>query len=128
MKTFISAIIIFALVLASVFSLSYFFTEKLEYLSALAADIPENAETLDKNKEQGFARIKELYSAWDKSMQVFPYFIGYDMLDRADEAAQTLISCALSGEVNELFSARLKFRDAIERLKELCRINIESVM
>ena len=128
MKSFIFAIIIFALVLASVFSLSYFFTCKLEHLSLLAVSIPENAAEFNENKEKSFSKIKELYKVWDKSMNIFPYFIGYDMLDKADEAAQTLISSAYSGEAEEVFSARLKFLDAVQRLKKLCTVSIQGIM
>ena len=128
MKTFVTSLMIFAIVCAAVFSLSALFSARLTELYNLASDLPENKTELAKNHESALRQIEELRALWYKTMRIFPYFMGYDILDRADDAAQTLFSCAGTGETSEFFSARLRFCDALKRLDELCSVSLEGIM
>ena len=128
MKTFVSAVLIFFILCAGVIFISLNISEKLSELYDIASSLPETKEELERDQHHTFSVTRELYSHWNKSMGVFKHFIGYDILDKADEAAMVLFSCAESGETNEFFSARLKFCDAVQRLKRLCGITLMGII
>ena len=127
LKTFLSSVIIFIILCSAVFPVSENIASELDSLYAEARSLPSTREELAENKEDTMRKTAAICGKWKKDMGYFPYFIGYDLLDRADEAAFTLLSCAESGEVNEFFSARLKFLDALARLRGLYSLSVSSI-
>lgn len=127
MKTFLSSLIIFILLCSAVFPVSENIASELDSLYAEARSLPSTREELAENKEDTMRKTAAICGKWKKDMEYFPYFIGYDLLDRADEAAFTLLSCAESGEANEFFSARLRFLDAVARLRGLYSLSVSSI-
>lgn len=127
MKTFLSSIIIFILLCSAVFPVSENIASELDSLYGEARSLPSTREELAENAEEAMQKTADICGRWKKDMEYFPYFIGYDLLDRADEAAFTLLSCAESGEVNEFFSARLRFLDALSRLRGLYSVSLSSI-
>ena len=126
MKTFIAALIIFALLCALVFYASAFIKERAHELISLARALPATQEELA-STENLISRTHELAALWARSMALFPYIISYDMLDRADDAALSLCAAAESNCTEEFISARLRFIDAVSRLAGLFAISAASI-
>lgn len=126
MKTFVSSMLIFALLCVLVFSASAFVKERLRGLAALAADLPASNEEFAKESDLK-GKAERLRSLWTQSMVFFPYIMGYDMLDRADDAVLSLCAAAEAESREELFAARLRFLDALSRLDTLFGLSAESI-
>jgi len=126
MKTFIAALIIFAVLCTLVCNVSSYIKEQTGLLSELAEALPESTEAFRNDKEVA-QKTKELCALWAQSMVVFPYIMGYDMLDRADEAALSLAAAAETKSEEDFLAARLRFIDAIGRLSGLFALTAESI-
>ena len=126
MKTFIAALIIFALLCILVFSSSYLVKEKTEKLLNLASSLPGTKEGFREEKELAL-KTAVLCSLWAKNMRFFPYIISYDMLDRADDAALALSTAAESECEEDFLSARLRFIDAVARISRIFSFSAEGV-
>jgi hypothetical protein len=127
LKTFIAAIIIFAILCGTVFGISAFILHRLSELSAIANDLPQEETDFSPPSESLLERTRALYALWDKSMRFFPYIMDYNMLERADEAALSLFSYAKSGEQAEFLAAKASFSDAIARLRVLFSTSLSSI-
>ncbi|MBQ8404758.1 MAG: hypothetical protein IJX55_10130 [Clostridia bacterium] len=127
MKTFIVALIIFALLCGAIFGVSSFVLGRISELSGLALALAEDEAEFFPPSERLLSGTEEFFALWDKSMRVFPYIMGYEMLDRADEAALSLRSYAKSGERAEFLAAKMRFLDSVERLRELFSVRFESI-
>jgi hypothetical protein len=125
-KTFIAALIIFALLCALVFCASAFINKRTHELISLAHALPATQEELA-NAENLLSRTHELAALWARSMALFPYMMSYDMLDRADDAALSLCAAAESDCTEDFISARLRFIDAVSRLACLLAISAASI-
>ncbi len=127
MKTFIAAIIIFALLCGVISGVSAFVPDRISELSALAAALPEGEADFSPPSARLLSEAENLFALWDKNMRVFPYIMGYEMLDRADEAALSLLSYAKSGERAEFLAAKARFLDSLERLRELFGVQFSAI-
>lgn len=127
MKTFISALIIFALLCASVAGISFFVAERMQALCTSALALPATAEEFRADTEGARAGARTLCALWARSMDILPYFIGYDMLDRADDAALCLLAAAEAQSAEDFLAARLRFIDAAKRIALLSRASPESL-
>ncbi len=127
MKTFIAAVIIFALLCCAIFGIYIFVTGRVSALSALALALPEDMAEFDMPSERLVRDTEEFFFLWDKSMRIFPYIMGYEMTDRADEAALSMLSYAKSGERTEFLAAKTRFLDSIARIRELFGLNLASI-
>jgi hypothetical protein len=127
MKTFISSIIIFALVCVFIITSSIGLSRRLSEIGVIAAELPSTEEEFAKNKDGAYRKTKELCSLWQKTMEILPYFIGYDMLQAANEAALTMQANMESGVRDDFFNARLKFCDAVSLIHEFFGISPKSL-
>ncbi len=127
MKTFIAAVIIFALLCCAIFGIYVFVMGRVSALSALALALPEDAADFTPPSASLLRDAEEFFFLWDKSMRVFPYIMGYEMLERADEAALSMLSYAKSGERAEFAAAKARFLDSIARIRELFGLNLASI-
>lgn len=123
LKTFIAATIIFALLCSAIFGISSAVVQRLGELTALALALPEDAGEFSPPSERLLSQTTQLGVLWEKSMHFFPYIMGYEMLDRADEAALSLAAYAKSGEQAEFLAAKTRFLDSVARLRELFGVN-----
>ncbi len=127
MKTFIAAVIIFALLCCAIFGVYVFVMGRVSALSALALALPEDTAEFSPPSERLALDTEEFFLLWDKSMRVFPYIMGYEMLERADESALSMLSYAKSGERTEFLAAKARFLDSIARIRELFGVNLKSI-
>ncbi len=127
MKTFIAAIIIFALLCCAIFGIYVFVMGRISELSGLALALPEEEAEFAPPSDNLTNGTEKFFALWDKSMRVFPYIMGYEMLERADESALSLLSYAKSGERAEFLAAKMRFLDSMERMRILFGVNLESI-
>ena len=123
MKTFIAAIIIFVLLFASVMLVSGFVRGRISALSAMASELPECGLITPDEGE----RVKALHAEWEMNMRFLGYFVSYDILHSAGEAADAITAAALTESRDDLASARLRFIAAMRRLELLFSVSPESV-
>ena len=93
MKTFISALIILALLCTSVALVSHFISKRTHELSSLATSLPSSSEAFKSDRELS-QKTEKLRTLGARSMAVFPYILSYDILDRADDAVLSLSAAA----------------------------------
>ena len=127
MKTFISALIIFALLFSLVIASAFYVQDRAEALLSLAYSLPESAEDFD-----GASEIKEktlaLLSLWKKSERSLAYIICRDVTDKAGEAAGALLAAAEAGSAEDFFSARLRFISQAEKISLMFSLSAESIL
>ncbi len=115
MKTFIAALIIFALLFSLVLASAFYVQKRADALLSLAYGLPESANGFDNDSE-----IKEktsaLLSLWRESERGFAYIICRDVADKASEAAHALYAAAEAGSAEDFLPARLHFIAEVERI------------
>ena len=128
MKTFISSIIIFAIVCGFIVTSSVCMSRRLSQIGVIAAELPSTEEALDKDAEGARRKTREVCYLWQRTMELLPYFAGYDMLQAANEAALTMQSSVECGARDDFFNARLKFCDAVSLIREFFGISAKSLL
>ena len=123
MKTFIVAIIIFVLLFASVMLVSGFARGRINELEAMARALPAGREPDADAREMAHA----LHGKWENDMRFLQYFVSYDILHTAGEAADALTAAADAASADDFASARLRFIAAMRRLELLFSVSAESV-
>ena len=126
MKTFISALIILALLCTSVALVSHFISKRTHELSSLATSLPSSSEAFQSDRELS-QKTEKLRTLWARSMAVFPYIMSYDILDRADDAVLSLSAAAETESEEDFLAARLRFIDAVSRISGLFTLSFESI-
>lgn len=126
MKTFISALIIFAVLCTLVCTASAYIKKETGALAELALALPASPNGF-RNSADAEQKTEELQKRWVRCMAVFPYIMSYEMLDRADDAVLSLAAAAKAGCAEDFLSARLRFIDAIGRLSRLFALSPESI-
>ena len=126
MKTFIAALIILAMLCTFVCGISYFAHKRISTLVRFVCALPASTESFF-CEEHLAARAEEFCTLWAESMEFFTYIMGYDMLDRADDAALALCAAAKARCAEDFISARLRFLDAMGRIQMLFSLSTESI-
>lgn len=122
MKTFIAALIIFALLFASVLLVSGFARGSISSLLSLAEALPEAYES------GAVEKVQALHSEWERNMRLLQYLASYDILVSAGEAADALTAVADTESADDFASARLRFIASMRRLAMLFSVSAESVL
>jgi hypothetical protein len=126
MKTFIAALIIFALLLTLVLTSAFCVQKQTSELLLLAYALPSSAEDF------GGSEIKEktlaLLSLWKERERGLAYIIYRDTLDKASEAVSALYTAAEAESAEDFLPARLRFIAAIERISLLFSVSAESIL
>ena len=124
MKTFIAALIIFALLAASVTVLSCFACGRIDALSELAKALPEGKDLPPDAAE----KAAHLHAEWEKSLRFFAYTASAELLAGASEAADTLTAASRTESAEDFAAARLRFIEAMRRLRLLFSVSAESIL
>jgi hypothetical protein len=124
MKTFIAALIIFALLAASVTAISCFAVGRIDALSELAKALPEGKAL----PPDAVEKAAHLHAEWEKSLRFLVYTASYDILAGASEAANALSAASRAESADDFASARLRFIEAMRRLRLLFSVSAESVL
>ncbi len=126
MKTFIASVVIFMLIVCAVVTVSIFSIRAMDELVALSDALPQDAESFEREYDDIAGKIKYLEEQWSRRIEALSYMMGYDILDRADEAAVSLVSAYKSAEAEEFLLSNEKFRDCVLRMRVFCTFSIKS--
>ena len=127
MKTFISALIIFALLFSLVLASAFYVRTQMGELLSLARALPEKLEDFEKDvciTEKTLA----LLNMWQESKRRLAYIINRDTADKAGEAAQALFAAASAGSAEDFLSARLRFISQAEKISLMFSLSAESIL
>ena len=127
MKTFISALIIFALLFSLVLASAFYVRTQMGELLSLARALPEKLEDFEKDvciTEKTLA----LLNMWQESNRRLAYIINRDTADKAGEAAQALFAAASAGSAEDFLSARLRFISQAEKISLMFSLSAESIL
>ncbi len=127
MKTFISVIVIFALMCTFVFVNSFIVSKKLSEMLDIAASLPESAEEFEETENETLESVEKLRTLWRKNIKTLSYVVSYELLDRTDEAMSELFGACRAGDVDGFLPAVSKFTDTLERLKILFGVSAQSL-
>lgn len=128
MKTFVASVIIFvgvgAFVVLNMLAINKITGEMFE----ICASLPKSEEEFYANYEAALEATERLWELWDRKIDRIAYTVGYENIDRADDAMTELYSSAKNKDGGDYITAGMKFYDAILRLRELESFDIQSVM
>ncbi|MBO5005964.1 MAG: DUF4363 family protein [Clostridia bacterium] len=127
MKTFVSCLIIFALLCTFVFTDSFFKGESIARLLEMAEALPEDDESFENNKEELSEKAEKIYSLWKKSRKKLEYVASYALIEAADEAMGELYGAYKANDADGFLPAAVKFRDSLERLAVLFGVSFQSL-
>lgn len=127
MKAFVIALILLALVLVfALLNMSYINACTGEMLD-IAAAFPKTADDFDADYQATLEAAEHLWALWDKNIDRLALTVGYDSIDRIDEAMSELYRAAGNHDGEQFTTAALKFADSLRRLRELENFNAGSI-
>ena len=127
MKTFISVLVIFALMCTFIFTNSFLVSKKLSEMLEIAKSLPKNTYEFEENKKETAEKTEKLRKLWHESIKKLSYVASYELLDRTDEAMSELFGACAAGDADGFLPAVSKFTDTLERLKILFGISAQSL-
>ena len=127
MKTFISVLVIFALMCTFIFTNSFLVSKKLSEMLEIANSLPKSAPEFEANKKETAEKTEKLRKLWHESIKKLSYVASYELLDRTDEAMSELFGACAAGDADGFLPAVSKFTDTLERLKILFGVSAQSL-
>ena len=115
MKAFIAALAALIILAALVTVNSVLICRRIDSLLQAAERLPENSVSEENAKTAADA----LYSLWDETVEPLSLTVGYQLIDRADDAIEEMISSVKSDGKGDYVSARRRFIDALKRMRKL---------
>lgn len=127
MKTFICAlVIVFALcgcVVLNMISINKTIDEMLD----IACSVPERDSDISEDFSDISESVEKLWELWDKKIAKLAFTVGYDDINRADDAMSELYTSYITKTKDSFITARMKFIDAIRRIRQMENFNLHSI-
>ena len=127
MKTFIAALIIFALLFSLVLASALYVQKEADSLLSLARALPEDREGFESDGRTA-EKALTLLRTWQESKCRFGYIMNRDITDKADEAANAIFAAAEAGSADNFLPARLRFISLVERIALMFSLSPESIL
>ena len=127
MKTFISVLVIFALMCTFIFTNSFLVSKKLSEMLEMAESLPKSTPEFEENKKETTEKTEKLRKLWHENIKKLSYVASYELLDRTDEAMSELFGACAAGDANAFLPAVSKFTDTLKRLKILFGVSAQSL-
>lgn len=128
MKSFVTALILLALVVAFVICNTLYMTDITNKMMSLAEKLPETVEDFENSADEYTATMDELYQLWNDHVNIIAYTVGYTHIDRADEAVVELYHFFQGESWQDVVTCRARCIDALSRLHKLESLHIENIM
>ena len=119
MKTFIASLSIIMAVLIFVICNAATVTGKLNVLLEITEALPADAEAFDAEADDIADEVERLRVLWDETMPYLSLTVGYDNLNRTDEAFIALYVSYGNRNGDDFTVARMHFFDGLRRLRML---------
>ncbi len=126
MKTFLTALILFALIVGFVIWNTLDLQKTFQELLTLTESLPFEAEDFKKDAATK-ETVDKLYRLWDKKFNRIAFTSGYENCNRADEALGSLFIHYQNDNAEDFTHARLMFWDSLRRLKMLEGFYFDSI-
>ena len=123
MKAFIIAAATLLILLSAVAVNSALICGRIDELLETAALLPE----LDPTEEGAEDVADRLYSLWDGTVEPLSYTVGYQLIDRADDAIEEIVAAVKSKNDGNYVQALRRFTDALKRMKRLQGLTFSGV-
>ncbi len=114
MKAFLAALTALLVLTALVAVNSVLICRRIDRLLQAAELLPES----DVSGEEAKEAVEALYSLWDVTVEPLSLTVGYQLIDRADDAVEEMIS-AVKSDGGSYVQARRRFIDALKRMRKL---------
>ena len=115
MKAFILSLCALVILAAAVTVNSVFICNRIDQLTGYASLLPETDPSAEGAKETA----DRLYALWDRTVEPFSYTVGYQLLDRADDAIEEILASVETNNGGSYAQARRRFLDALARMRKL---------
>lgn len=119
MKTFITSLLIMAVVLTFVICNTVYITRKIDAMLDIAESLPADADAFDADYDNTKQVVERLWEMWDSNIDAIAFTAGYDNINRADDAITTLCISCRNQNGDDFSVARQSFCDSIKRLRKL---------
>jgi len=119
MKTFITALLIMAVVLTFVICNTVYITGKIDAMLDIAESLPADADAFDADYNSTKEAVERLWQMWDHTIDAIAFTSGYDNINRADDAITTLCISYRNQNGDDFSVARQSFCDSMKRLRKL---------
>ncbi len=126
MKTFITALIMLALITGLVIWNAVELSHTMKELIALTEALPVNADEFVKN-EKNDAALDALIRLWDRNFTRIALTSAYENLNRADEAIGSLAVHYQNDNANDFTHARLMAWDSLNRMKDFESFSLKNI-
>ena len=126
MKTFLAALVLFALIVGFVVWNTVDLQKTFQELLTLTESLPFEAQDFRKDAKTQ-ETVERLYRLWDQKFDRIAFTSGYDNCNRADEALGSLFIHFQNDNAEDFTHARLIFWDSLRRLKMLESFHLDSI-
>ena len=127
MKSFVIACILLAGISVFVCLHTHHTTEVLEDMTALTRTFAQSEEDFFNEYENMRDNVEKLYHLWDEHFSYIAFTVGYNNINRCDEAIGDLHISFQNRNADDFFAALARFRDALSRLRILESFHPESI-
>ena len=127
MKTFIAAIVLLAITAALIVSNVIFVNRTTDKMLSLCDVFPADVGDFDERYEEISTAAEKIFVLWDKCFERFSLTIGFDNIDRVDDAVAELYAAAKNRDGEAFIPAAIKFGDSLRRLRRLENFNFGSI-
>lgn len=127
MKTFICALVIVCILTGVVVLNMLSINRTVDEMLDIASSVPENDDDIADDFSDVAEKIEKLWELWDKKITKLAYTVGYDDINRADDAMCELYTSYVTKSKDSFITARLKFIDAVRRIKQMENFNPHSI-
>ncbi|MBQ0010032.1 MAG: hypothetical protein KBS76_02880 [Ruminococcus sp.] len=126
MRSFLCAVAIFLVVTAFVIVNTVCLGNRIEEMLTLSESLPESEEDFLSDYPLLSDDVETLWAMWDKAVRSLSLPVGYEVIDRADEAIIELRNGYRCRDEDVFLTARDKWIDSLRRMKELESFDIRS--
>lgn len=128
MKTFFASAGIFLAVCGFVIWNMLSINSVIGKMNDIWEKLPQSLDEFDANYGDAMINSEKLSRLWDEKIDRLAYTVGYENIDRADDAMTELYTSAKNHDGEDFITAAMKFYDALRRLRELEGIDFQSIM
>lgn len=127
MKTFICALVIVCILTGVVVLNMLSINRTVDEMLDIASSVPEHDDDIADDFSDVADKIEKLWELWDKKITKLAYTVGYDDINRADDAMCEFYTSYVTKSKDSFITARLKFIDAVRRIKQMENFNPHSI-
>lgn len=119
MRTFIVSLVILTLIAVLVIWNAVYIGSTADALLTLAESLPADKDAFERGGEDAALIMDSLYRLWDDRFPRLSFIVGYDNINRADDAVLQMRVCFDNDNADDFCVVQAIFCDGIRRLQSL---------